>query len=831
MAESKWACPHCKTPPPANASTSGGALTCAHCDFVFPRPTDLADGSRWREMLALAETSTGKWADLSADRYTIIRSLGAGAQGRIYLAHHRHLDQLCVIKVLSVADDEWKEVAVARLRAEAHAGASVNHVNVARVLDCDCVKGTWYFVMEHVDGINLRKTLLEIGALKWEQVVDVGIQAAEGLEAIHQAALIHRDIKPSNLMFCADGRIKIMDLGLVKIQTGGQGGGVTHTGQLLGTPYYMSPEQFDPESALDARADVYSMGATLYHLAVGHPPHQASGVLELSKQHRHAPVVWPEALHEQIPVWFRRVVGACLAKQPDHRYETAAALADALRMGRDEEGSTIAVPAPAPTTPPRGVTVMTFRNLTQREADDWIGDAIADFVTSRLTTLHEVHIADRTSLQKTLQRIADCEDGPAETRRIIEAGRLVGAGTLVTGSYQIVGEQLRITAQALSAAHPEPRHIVDAAGRLDDLFALEDQIAVAVIEMVSQELAPANLPGSTTTNLEASEKLTRAKRAFADGSYHEAIRLAEQARAADQEYLDPVSVIGVCYARCGEYERAAEYHQREETLARKLNNQPRLAEAYGNLGVMYYYRGDYTLAHEFLDKARAIADELELRGDAAKYHGNLGFVLMRLNRYTEAEQGFARAIEINRRFGDLVALVWPYNGMGGVLLKQERFAEAQEYYHRALVLAEEVGDRVNVGVSHMNLGRCACLTGDLIEAQARFDQALAILEGTDFWNGVAVIYEHLTEMYLLNHRFEEALGCADQRIELAKQHRNPHIEAQAWEQKAKAYEQMEETEEALRCLKLSLELSQRPPPYESLHRYLEEVSKRAPFRN
>jgi tetratricopeptide (TPR) repeat protein/tRNA A-37 threonylcarbamoyl transferase component Bud32/TolB-like protein len=831
MTETKWACPQCQAGASVERSPAHLSVECSQCGFIFPRPAEGRDGTHWKEMLALAETSTDKWADIGTDRYAIIRLLGSGAQGRILLAHHRHLDQLCVIKVLNVPEDEWKDIAIARLRSEARAGAAVNHPNVARVLDCDCVKGTWYFVMEYVDGVNLRKMLNEADHLRWEQVLDLGIQVAQGLSAIHQAGLIHRDIKPSNLMLRSNGQVKIMDLGLVKIRGAGQGPGVTHEGQLLGTPYYMSPEQFEAEGSLDHRADVYALGATLYHLAVGRPPHQGVGVLDLAKKHRHDPVIWPEELQADLPAWFRQIVDACLAKKADHRYESAVAVAEALRAGWEEGASTVLVPAPSPRAPPRGVTVTAFNNLTQREADDWVGDAIADYVTSRLMALRDVHIADRHSLRKTLQQIAGREGGGTELEQILEAGRLVGAGTIVMGSYQIIGEKLRITVHALSGGRPEPQHVTHVAGRLDDLFALEDQIATAVVGLVSAELAPAGRPGGTTENLEATEKLTRAKRAFAEGNYHEAIRLAEEAAKADAEYLDPISVIGVCYARCGEYDRAAEYHQREEYLARTLNNQPRLAEAFGNLGVMYYFQGEYALAHEFLDKASAIATELNLLGDAAKYYGNLGFVLMRLNRHAEAEHAFARTIEISKQFGDLVSLVEPYNGMGGVLLKQERFCEAEEYYQRALVLAREVGDRVNIGISHMNLGRCACLTGHFDEAQVRFDEALKTFEATDFWNGRALTHEHLAEMHLLTGRVEAALTCIDQRIELARRHRNNRMEAEAWEQKAKAYEANGQSDEALRCLKHSVEVAQRPPPFESLHRYLEEVSKRPPFRN
>jgi tetratricopeptide (TPR) repeat protein len=203
---------------------------------------------------------------------------------------------------------------------------------------------------------------------------------------------------------------------------------------------------------------------------------------------------------------------------------------------------------------------------------------------------------------------------------------------------------------------------------------------------------------------------------------------------------------------------------------------------------------------------------------------------MRLNRFKEAETAFSEAIENSKRLGDLVSLIWPYNGMGGVLLKQQRYAEAREYYQRALALAEEVGDRVNVGVSQMNQGRCACLLGDYAEARRRFEAALSTLQKTDFWNGLALVHEYMAEMHLQQDDLDAALACIERRVELARRHGNNRMEAEAWEQKARAYEKRRQTDRALECLKRSLEASQRPAPYESLHRYLEEIAHRAPLR-
>jgi len=837
--ESTWICPHCKQRG-TNASLISVFQRCGECQYIYPRPVDGSDGSTWRTPAEVDgdESLTRKWGAIKADRYRVIRALATGAQGRILLAHHRHLNQVCVIKLVDVTDDEWAQAAAARLRTEAQAGIRVNHPNVARVLDCDCVDGSWYFVMEYVEGENLRKIVNEYSLLAWGQVADIGIQAAEGLAAIHSAALVHRDIKPSNLILRCDGMIKIADLGLVKVRGGPAQLGITQTGQMLGTPYYMPPEQFDAKADVDPRADIYALGATLYHLLVGQPPHRGQGLLDLSEKHRRDPVVWPEEAAERTPAWVRHCIETCLAKRPEHRFESGTALAEALRNGPDASAGQRRMFAPIGGLPTlgaaggaQGVAVMPFNNLTRVEAEAWIGDAIAEYLTNRLMELRGLHIADAASMSKMLER-ANVSPAAADRQQLLDAARVVGANTVIIGSYQRMGPQLRITAHSLSAESLAPTRIASVSGLADELFALEDELAKPVINLVGQTLEPARRRhggAEGTESLEAHEKFIRGRRAFADGDYRTSIELAQQAIAIDKDYLEPVGLIGACYARQGDYDHAVEFHQRQERQARQIQDQMRLAEALGNLGVMYYYKGEHALAFEFLDKACSLCVELKMPPDTAKYYGNLGFALLRLNRLKDAEATFNEAIEMNKRVGDLVALVWPYNGMGTVLLKQQRYTEAKEYYARALTLAEEIGDRVNVGVSHMNLGRCACLLLDFAEAAARFDSALRTLEGTDFWNGLTLVYEHMAEMHLQQNKVSEAIACVDRRIDLARRHHNNRMEAEAWEQKARAYEQMDEKEEALKCLKRSFEVAQRPAPYESLHRYLEEVASRQPF--
>jgi serine/threonine protein kinase/Tfp pilus assembly protein PilF len=776
------------------------------------------------------EETTLKWAPVRTDRYRILRALATGAQGKIFLAHHIHLDQICVIKFVSVTDDQWSDVAAARLRNEAQAGIRVSHPNVARVLDCDCVDNNWYFVMEYIDGMPLKMLIRDAGSFPWLQVVELGKQIAAGLQSIHEADLVHRDIKPGNLMLKPDGRVMVMDLGLVKIQSAPEMMSVTQSGQMIGTPYYMPPEQFTAEPQVGPRSDIYSLGATMYHLLIGRPPFQGAGVLDISLKHQCDPVVWPEDQKEKIPLWLREAIESCLAKKPEHRYESAAELLKALEEGA--QGSRRPKLSSAGLSP-RGLAVMSFRNLSRREQDDWIGEAIAEYITNRLLELENIHIADRESLERMVYREGTGDGKMPEQDRVIEAARLVGAARVVVGGYQRAGDHLRITAQMLTCDDAKPNRIADVHGPESSLFDLEDQLAQKVVNLIGSQVSPAKRRhggAGGTDSLEAHEQYMRGRRAFAEAQYREAIQFAEQARRLDEGYMDPISLIGACYARLGKYDKAVEMHQYQERVAKSVGDDPRQAEALSNLGVMYYYQGEYGLAHEFLNKAEGLSRQLGLPGDAAKHLGNLGFVFMRLGRMHEAERAFTKAIELNKEVGDLVSLMWPYSGVGGVLIDQGRFAEAKEYFNRAKVLAEEVGDRVAMGVAHMNLGRCECLVGSYDQGQAEFQEALKKLEGTDFWNGLTLVYGYMAEMYVAQGDLDRALRCTDKRIEVAARHTNNRMEAEGWTQKARIFEKMGQTEKAVSCLKKSVEVSQRPAPYESLHRYLEEVTNRPSFK-
>lgn len=265
-----------------------------------------------------------------AGRYRLLEKLGEGGMGIVYRAWDERLGRDVAIKVLpgSVAADEK---AVARFKREAKALARVAHPNIVQAFDADEDAGRQFLVMEYVEGRDLLRVVTEAGRMSPTQVADFGFQAALALEHAHRRGLVHRDVKPGNLLLTADGRIKLLDLGLARfVQDRVPAGSVTMAGVGIGTPDYMAPEQFRDGRIADARSDIYSLGCTLYHLLTGHVPFPTASLSEKYELHRSAQPTPIEQECPEVPAGLVAVVQKMMAKRPDQRYQAAREVADAL---------------------------------------------------------------------------------------------------------------------------------------------------------------------------------------------------------------------------------------------------------------------------------------------------------------------------------------------------------------------------------------------------------------------------------------------------------------------------------------------------------------------
>ena len=226
----------------------------------------------------------GKYKGFFLGKYKLLRHLGSGGMSSVYLAQHRISEQLRAIKVLprkKVSDKSYLD----RFYLEARAAASLNHPNVVRIYDICNENDTHYMVMEYVQGQDLYELVTAGGAVEIEEAINYVAQAAEGLAHAHERDLVHRDIKPANLLKTDQGDIKILDLGLALVsQDESESLTVLHNEKVMGTADYLSPEQAVNSHDVDSRADIYSLGCTLYYLLVGHPPFP-KGSLALSLIH------------------------------------------------------------------------------------------------------------------------------------------------------------------------------------------------------------------------------------------------------------------------------------------------------------------------------------------------------------------------------------------------------------------------------------------------------------------------------------------------------------------------------------------------------------------
>jgi serine/threonine protein kinase len=201
--------------------------------------------------------------------YDIIEKIAEGGMGTVFKCKHRFSGQIVAIKVVP-ANMLSNQTLLKRFEAEFRAASKLNHPNVVRAIDYGTVSGRPYLVMEFVDGESLGQRLEREGTISEDESIRIVAQAAEGLQEAHNNGMIHRDIKPDNIMVTRDGQVKIADLGLVKETE--QDMNLTRTGRGLGTPHFMSPEQFRNAKNADVRCDIYSLGATLYMMVTGELP-------------------------------------------------------------------------------------------------------------------------------------------------------------------------------------------------------------------------------------------------------------------------------------------------------------------------------------------------------------------------------------------------------------------------------------------------------------------------------------------------------------------------------------------------------------------------------
>jgi serine/threonine protein kinase len=261
--------------------------------------------------------------------YEITSKLGEGGFGAVYLAKHVNLQKNVAIKVIKNDASSSDDMRLERFRREARLMAQMDdHDNIVDVFDLlEDNRGDLCIVLEYVDGQTLHTYMQQGETLPLHQAADIVCQVAHALGAAHEKGIIHRDIKPDNIMITAKGQVKVMDFGIARFLGSAR---KTRTGFMVGTPHYMSPEQWRSEKSLDARADIYSLSAVLFEMACGQPPFHSDDPFALGYLHINEAPPMPAALNPEIPAELEAAILKGLEKEPDDRFKTAEEMRRAL---------------------------------------------------------------------------------------------------------------------------------------------------------------------------------------------------------------------------------------------------------------------------------------------------------------------------------------------------------------------------------------------------------------------------------------------------------------------------------------------------------------------
>ncbi len=571
---------------------------------------------------------------LFADRYEVDELLGRGGMGAVYRVRDTTLGEIVALKLLTLASTE----AVDGFLREVRLARRVTHRNVARTHDFGEHDGLRFLTMEYVRGAALSHHLATAGRLSPNDAVAIATQIAAGLGAAHAAGIIHRDLKPANIMVENGGRVVLTDFGIARVA---HAEAQSHaTGDLAGTPLYMSPEQVT-SGEIDARSDLYALGLILYELCTGDVPFRADNPIATAVARLDCPVPDPRE-HAQVPDALAGLIVRCLSLSPEGRPPSAEALRSDLAALATSDVK--ASPAPGAPTPPSqklyaplctSANALAVLPFAYRGPPDqsYLSDALAEELIDVLSRTQGLRVLALGATRRF-----------AEDRDPVRIGEALGADTIVDGTVQPAGDRVRISARLVETDSGVQRWSDRFDGRFEDVFELQESMGRRVAEALRLELDAA--AHRHTAPQEAIELYLRARRL---------LRADVMARASDA-----LEMLERCLELAPNFEPALPAHavaslrvlwqvsEAEVSLPDAAASVSRAAEAAPELAETHYAIGMHAVqSGAYRDAARALAKAIEIAPTMAEVHAYLGQLQVEAGHLVEGRRRLDLALELD----------------------------------------------------------------------------------------------------------------------------------------------------------------------------------------